>query len=206
MYNKAMQPRQAFTREAPDQRRSELIAACAHCLAHVGVQGTTVRTICARAGVSPGLLRHYFDGVDDLVATTYRWTGDKVQAALEAAVALAGSDPRRRLVAYLTASFSPPIADPDLLSTWLAFWGLTKTSSRIAALHAEIYRDYREGLERLIQPCAPGDHRLTAVALTALVDGLWLELSLGNAPFSAEEAGILSERWLDSLLAPGRPA
>mgnify|MGYP002780523424 CR=1 FL=1 len=160
-----------------------------------------MRSICAEAGVSPGLLRHYFSGIDDCVAAAYRWTGDRVQAALSDAVAKAAPEPRSRLLAYLTASFAPPIADGELLSTWLAFWGLTKTDTRIAALHAEIYADYRAALEALLREYRPGDHRLAAVALTALVDGLWLELSLGNAPFSPGEANMLVEKWLRALLA-----
>ena len=113
----------------------------------------------------------------------------------------ADPSPRAQLLAYLTASFAPPIADPDLLATWLAFWSLTRTDPAIAAVHTDIYRSYRGGLETLIIQLRPGtDPRLTAVALTALVDGLWLELSLGNAPFSAEEAAALAEKWLDALL------
>ncbi len=157
--------------------------------------------ICSEAGVSPGLLRHYFAGVDDAIAAAYRWTGEQVQHALKAAVRAAPPEPRARLLAYLTASFAPPIADPELLATWLAFWALTKTDATIAVLHAEIYRDYRADLEALIAAYQPGDHRLAAVALTALVDGLWLELSLGNAPFTAQQANSLVEKWLDTLLA-----
>jgi TetR/AcrR family transcriptional regulator, transcriptional repressor of bet genes len=201
-----MQAKAAFTREPPDERRQSLIEATARCLAHNGVQGTTVRGICAEAGVSPGLLRHYFAGIDDCIAAAYRWTGDRVQAALNAAVESAAPQPRARLLAYLTASFAPPIADPELLATWLAFWALTKTDTSIAALHGEIYRDYRADLEALLTACLPGDHRLAAVALTALVDGLWLELSLGNAPFSGEEAGVLVEKWLDALLGGNQAA
>jgi TetR/AcrR family transcriptional regulator, transcriptional repressor of bet genes len=192
---------QSFSRETPESRRADLIAACAKSLALRGAHGTSVRTICAEASVSPGLLRHYFDGIDALIAATYREAGDRVQAALEEAVAAAGQKPRARLLAYLTASFAPPIADPDLLATWLAFWTLTKTDARIATVHGEIYALYRQRLEVLLDACAPGDHRLTAVALTALVDGLWLELSLGNAPFTRGEAAALAERWLDSLLS-----
>jgi TetR/AcrR family transcriptional regulator, transcriptional repressor of bet genes len=192
--------RSSFTREAPDERRQSLVEATARCLAGVGAQGISVRVICAEAGVSPGLLRHYFAGIDDAIAAAYRWTGNRVQAALADAVGASRPEPRARLLAYLTASFAPPIADPELLATWLAFWGLTKTDARIAALHGEIYRDYRADLEALMAACQPGDHRLTAVALTALVDGLWLELSLGNAPFSRDEAGQLVEKWLDALL------
>ena len=60
-----------------------------------------------------------------------------------------------------------------------------------------------DGLEGLIRAYRPdlADPRLPAIALTALIDGLWLELSLGEAPFSPEEAERLAEGWLDSVAA-----
>ena len=72
----------------------------------------------------------------------------------------------------------------------------------VAAVRAEVYGQFRIGLESLIRAYRPDlpDPRLPAIALTALIDGLWLELSLGNAPFSPEEAEALAEKWLDSLL------
>ncbi len=61
----------AFTRAEPDARRLSLIEATARVLASHGAAGVSVRTISAEAGVSPGLLGHYFDGIDALVAATY---------------------------------------------------------------------------------------------------------------------------------------
>lgn len=192
----------AFRRADPDVRRQSLIEACARVLAQRGGHGTSVRTICAEAGVSPGLLRHYFDGIDALIAETYRATGARVAKALEMAVAASPPTPRARLLAFVTANFRPPIADADLLETWLAFWGLIRTKPLIAEVHDEIYEASRKSLEALLRDCqgAPADTKLTAIALTALIDGLWLELSLGTAPFFPEEAGALAERWIDALL------
>jgi TetR/AcrR family transcriptional regulator, transcriptional repressor of bet genes len=189
-------------RQRHDERRQSLIEATARCLAERGAAGVSVRAICAEAGVSPGLLRHYFAGVSEAIAETYRWTGTRVAQALDDAVTAAGPNPRARLVAYLTASFRPPIAGPQLLATWLAFWSLTRSDPAIAAVHADIYRDFRLGIERLIAEARPGlaDTRLAAVALTALIDGLWLELSLGAAPFTPDDAARLAEMWLDRLL------
>ncbi|KPL68245.1 transcriptional regulator [Erythrobacter sp. SG61-1L] len=198
-----MSARQAtFTRAAPDERRQSLIEATARCLAEKGAAGVSVRTICAEAGVSPGLLRHYFAGVSDAIAETYRWTGRQIADALEAAVADARADPRTRLLAYLTASFRPPIASPELLASYVAFWSLTRSDPAIAGVRAEVYGDFRAGLEGLIREYRPAlpDTRLASVALTALIDGLWLELSLGDAPFTRSEAEELAEKWLDSLL------
>ena len=192
----------AFNRADPDERRQSLIEATARVLAERGAAGVSVRTICAEAGVSPGLLRHYFAGVSEAIAHTYRWVGETIGAALAEAVAQAGEDPRARLLAYLTASFRPPIASPDLLATYVAFWSLTRSDAAVAAVRAEVYGDYRAGLESLIRAYRRGiaDARLPTVALTALIDGLWLELSLGNAPFTPEEAEALAEKWLDALL------
>lgn len=192
----------AFSRADPDERRQSLIEACARVLAEKGAAGVSVRAICTEAGVSPGLLRHYFGGISEAIAETYRWTGARIDSALEAAVQAAGPDPRTRLLAYLTANFRPPIASPDLLASYVAFWSLSRSDAVVAAMRAEVYGQFREGLERLIRAWRPNlaDPRLPAVALTALIDGLWLELSLGNAPFSADEAEALAERWLDSLL------
>lgn len=197
----AKEARASFHRAPAENRRQELIAACARTLARKGAHGCTVRAICAEAGVSPGLLRHYFAGIADLIADTYQHTGQQVQAALMHAVAEAPQTPREQLLAYLTASFAPPIADGALLSTWLAFWSLTRTDPAIARLHHQIYSEYRQGLEHLLQAYRPSaDQRLTAIALTALVDGLWLELSLGNAPFTPPEARRLAAQWLDALI------
>lgn len=191
----------AFTRSDPDERRQSLIEATARVLADKGAAGVSVRAICAEARVSPGLLRHYFTGVSEAIAETYRWMGERIAAALEDAVAEAGPDPRARVLAYLTASFRPPIASPDLLASYVALWSLTRSDASVAGVRAEVYRDYRSDLEKLLIEWRPGlpDPALVAIALTALIDGLWLEISLGDAPFAPEQASELAEAWLDRL-------
>jgi hypothetical protein len=107
------------------------------------------------------------------------------------------------LLAYVTASFRAPIADPELLATWIAFWSLARSNLEMERLHAEIYAGYRAGIEGLLAECGvPAARlRLAAVGITALVDGLWLELCLAPGTFSAEEASALAEKWVADLLA-----
>lgn len=200
--------RASFVREAPDVRRQSLIDAAAKCLAEKGVAGTSVRAICREAGVSPGLLTHYFSGIDDLILATYRDIGARVGEVVEQAARDAGDDPRSRLDAYVIASFRPPVLDPDLMATWLSFWSLVKTDARVAAVHRQFYAEYRQGLETLLAALwgnsADADAvRLAAIAITALVDGLWLEWCLDSRSFSPEEASGMALRWLDALLARG---
>jgi AcrR family transcriptional regulator len=204
---KAPSPHQpAFRRTHPDARRLALIEACARVLARAGAAGASVREIAVEAGVSPGLVSHYFSGIEALVAATYEQVEGAVAATLDRAVDEAGHDPRARLDAFVTASFAPAIADPQLLATWIAFWSLVTARPAIAAQHDEQYSGSRARLEALLGDCgvAPNEQRRAAIAVTALVDGLWLELCLSPGCFSAEEAGDIARRFLDTLISKDR--
>lgn len=196
----------AFRRSEPDARRADLIAAAARVLAREGTGGASVRAIAVEAGVSPGLVGHYFAGIDALVAATYAHVEHTVSEALDAAVATAGPDPRARLDAFVTASFSPPIASGELLATWTAFWSLVRNRDEIARQHDEQYAAFRARLEALLAECGLPAPRLrhAAIAITALVDGLWLELCLSPQAFSADEAGTIARSVLDALTSSGR--
>ncbi|MCX7677108.1 MAG: TetR family transcriptional regulator C-terminal domain-containing protein [Alteraurantiacibacter sp.] len=199
--------RATFVRAHADARRQSLMQAAAACLAEHGARGVSVRSICARAGVSAGLLTHYFDGIGDLIVATYRETGRKVTEAVARAVEQAGPDPRARLEAYVTASLRPPVLDPELLATWIAFWSLMKSNPQVAEVHGELYAEFRAGLEVLLCEYWGADAdkdevRLAAIAINALVDGLWLELCLDErGPFSPAEAEKVALGWLDAMLA-----
>ena len=193
----------AFRRTRPDARRLALIEACARVLARAGAAGASVRAIAVEAGVSPGLVGHYFSGIEALVAATYAHVEGAVAEKLDHAVAEAGPEPRARLDAFVTASFAPAIADPQLLATWIAFWSLIAARPAIAAQHDEQYSGSRARLEALLAACGvPAERqRRDAIAVSALVDGLWLELCLSPGCFSAEEAGDIARRFLDTLIS-----
>jgi len=190
-------------RAEPDVRRQSLIAACARVLAREGAAGTSVRIIAREAGVSPGLITHYFAGIDALITATYAEIDQTVAAAMETAVAAAGPDPRARLDAFVTASFAPPIADRALLATWIAFWSLVTARADVARQHDEQYAGYRARLTELLSACGVATDRLRLAAITvaALVDGLWLELCLSPGCFTAQEASRIACAQIDNLIA-----
>ena len=200
-----MMTKPAFTRAEPDARRLSLIEATARVLARQGAAGVSVRVIALEAGVSPGLVNHYFDGIDALIAATYAHVDAQVSAAFDAAIAAAGPEPRGRLLAHVTASFAPPIADPGLLATWIAFWSLVKSNTGIARLHRDLYAGYRRDLELLLAACgvADSERRLAAIGISALVDGLWLELCLAPDAFTPAEASRIATHYIDGLVGEG---
>ena len=67
-----MNTRRSYHRASEGERREELIAATLDCIAEAGIEGATVRQIAARAGVTPGLIRHYFMTKDQMLQAAYR--------------------------------------------------------------------------------------------------------------------------------------
>jgi transcriptional repressor BetI len=189
-----------FTRDLPEARRRQLIEATARCLARDGLAGTSVRQVAAEAGVSPGLVRHHFDGMHRLVAETYRATGKQIAAAVDRALAAAGPAPEARLRAFIDASLSPPLLDPERLAVWLAFWSLARSDPEIRRIHGRVYREYRRSIEGLVAALAGSiDARRAALNLVALLDGLWLEHCLDPQTFDAAEAAAIAHAWVDGL-------
>ncbi|TIO39556.1 MAG: TetR family transcriptional regulator, partial [Mesorhizobium sp.] len=66
-----MTARRKFRREGEERRRQDLIEATLDCVAEYGLQGATLRTIALRAGVTAGLIRHYFPGKEELLQGAY---------------------------------------------------------------------------------------------------------------------------------------
>ena len=75
--------------EAEDARRVQLIEVTIDSLAEVGFVGTTLAEIARRAGVSPGLVAHYFGDKDGLLEGAFRTLARVVAALMRERLALA---------------------------------------------------------------------------------------------------------------------
>jgi TetR/AcrR family transcriptional regulator, transcriptional repressor of bet genes len=198
--------RRTFQRAGEAERRKDLIAATLESISEHGLESATVRDIAARAGVTGGLIRHYFAGKEEMVQAAYREMLSGMTGTAVSAMADAGDDPRRRLHDFIIANVSPPIADPKALSLWAAFIGRVRSDEELARIHRENYLVFIGLLEELVGAVltahrhkAPfSDKRHLAVAINGLIDGLWLENSLASDLF---DEGRLADIALDAVEA-----
>ena len=200
----------ARTRRNADARRRALVAAAVRVIAAHGVGAATVARISAEAGVSRGLISHYFAGKDDLLRATYRQLTDELAAETARIARARGETAQAKLRAAVEAAFQPPVFAADKIAVWLAFWAEARYRPSLGALNRELYRGYRATIARLMAEAARErgamlDAHRAAVALTALIDGLWLEWTLDREAFSRTEALGTSLDFLDRLLAAPHP-
>jgi AcrR family transcriptional regulator len=198
-----------FRRESPETRREGLVEAALRCLAANGHEGVSVRRIATEAGVSVGLINHYYASIDELIAHAFETLAiDLVRKMLDR-VEEAEKTPRARLTAFFKASFSPLLLDPDLLGVWVVFWSMIKHSPAMQAAQQRSWEEYRLVLEPELAAIAreagapDTDIRLVALGLSGLLDGCWLEWCLDPGSFTPEEGLALCESWVDALAAGG---
>ena len=71
-----MPERPAQTRAAPDDRRRQILDVACTLFAHHGYAGTTTKAIAAAAGITEGLIYHYFGGKADLLVEVVKQRSD----------------------------------------------------------------------------------------------------------------------------------
>ncbi len=197
--------RARFRREAPEDRRRQLGEAALRCIVKHGNAGVSVRQIAAEAGVTQGLITHHFGEINELVAYAFDIMSEGLLQSLLKAVEDAEPTPQKRLNAFIDVSFSPMLFDRDVLGVWVVFWGLVLHSPRMSTAQRGEYSDYVAAVEGLLADLAVdegfaiGDIRLTAIAFTALLDGLWLAWCLNPASFTPEEGIRLCRNWVEGL-------
>ncbi|TCT44510.1 TetR family transcriptional regulator C-terminal domain-containing protein [Martelella mediterranea] len=187
--------RKPFRRASDTERRADLTAAMLDCIAEGGIQNATVREVAERAGVSGGLIRHYFETKDQLLQAAYRQTMGEMTGITAEATADHEKTPRERLMLLVIACLTPPMVDARRLSLWAAFIAIARIDPAMGAIHREGYLEFRDLIENLLadlfrvenRPEDLKEVRRQAIAINAALDGLWLEGCLADDLFENDE-------------------
>lgn len=179
-------------RQEAEDRRRELLAAAIVCLARLGPRATTGREICRQAGVSHGLLRHYFANPDNLLLETYQQLCDQALERFEQELRAPADDPWKAMDRFFALLFSDEWASSDVLGAWMAFWTLVRGNPDFAAVGEAYNQRLRALLDTALARLPPrpaGIARADAIAiLSAVMDGLWLDFCLSPSRLSRERA------------------
>jgi AcrR family transcriptional regulator len=174
-----------FKRETPEKRRADLIRAAIRCLAAGGMSAFKMERIAAEAGVSLGLLSHYFTGKNELLSEVYRAAlyQDVNRKIAELSDKAGPGSAAGRLCRIVDAIIDPEYLKPANLTVWLALWGEIVVNPDLRRAHRILYRSYIKSLGALIAMVAKDRRRSVdaieiARNLQALIDGLFLERAL----------------------------
>lgn len=194
-------------RHAPNVRRELLLVAARDCIAEHGFARTTARVVAARSGVSLGTLTYHFDSLDTLLMEALRGaSADFTAKNLRAAMEIDGAAARLRFLID-TALPGTPAADRNWY-LWLEYWVRALHEPTLSALHSERYAEWRGAFESILRAGVESkelvalDPVTTAIELVALLDGLGLQVVIGDPVVEAHGAASLLHAAVDRLVAP----
>lgn len=191
--------------EINEFRRLKLMEATIALLAEKGVAGATVRAITAAAGTSHGLIGHYYANKDELLVAALDHLFTTVGKEIAQQVARAGEDPVVRLKAVPRAMFSSQVFTETSRSAFLALWHEVRFNKAVRDANRQLYVGYRDRSLKHFREAARQlgreiDAEGAATGLIALIDGLWLELSIGAGSTTRQKAVALCHDYIDHQL------
>ena len=192
--------------EIEEARRRQLIEVTIDSLAEVGYLGSTLAQIASRAGVSPGLVAHYFGEKDGLLEAAFRRlakrTSDTLRARLRGA-----HDSRARIQAVIDANLAPEEFVKRTGAAWLAFWGQVLHAPGLRRVQTVYQKRMLSNLRFSLRSLLPdAEARNLASMIAAMIDGAWLRAALSDwREADSVSARALLTDFVDSRLA-GRAA
>ncbi|MCY9847725.1 transcriptional regulator BetI [Pectobacterium jejuense] len=184
-------------------RRQQLIDATLAAINDVGMHDASIVQIARRAGVSNGIISHYFRDKNGLLEATMRYLISHLGLAVKSRLlSLTENTPRARLRAIVQGNFDDSQTNSAAMKTWLAFWASSLHSPMLHRLQQVNDRRLYSNLCVEFSRCLPKDSaRVAAKGLAGLIDGLWLRGALSHEAFNREEALSITYDYIEQQLA-----
>lgn len=184
-------------------RRQQLITATLSAVDQVGMSDASIALIARLAGLSNGIISHYFEDKNDLLEASMRHLMGAIhRVQREKRLALAQDTPLLQLRSIIQSNFDISQVNGPAMKTWLAFWASSMHQPALQRLQRvndqRLYSNLCCQFKRVL-PLAQA--RIAARGLAALIDGLWLRGALTNQAFDEQQAIAISYDYLDLQLA-----
>ena len=168
-----------MARMSPQDRREAIVDAALAVARRKGLASTTVRDVAKEMGTSSGLIHHYFETMDNVLAAAFERVAGTDLKETEDLLEQAG-DPRAVLAAFLSSY--APVGEDWAFQLWLDAWAeaarrpvLREASSRLnLAWAALLERAIRDGVR--VGAFRTDDPQGAAWRILSLIDGLALQV------------------------------
>jgi len=164
---------------SPADRRSAIVAATVDVARRKGLASTTVRDVATEMGTSSGLIHHYFESMDDVLAAAFELVARQDLEASTASMLAAASPVEALRIFFRT--YTP--ADKDwAFQLWLDAWAEAARRPAVQATSRRLNLEWQGSLARTIRSGVAdgafvcGDPEGAAWRILSLLDGLALQV------------------------------
>ncbi|WP_062464680.1 TetR family transcriptional regulator C-terminal domain-containing protein [Demequina soli] len=180
-------------RLAGPARRAAILAAATELALSDGLAALTLRRVGERAGVASGLVAHYVDGMDALVAEVFAGISARERSEVAGV----------RGIAPLVRTLTDGTRDA-VTRVWVQAWAESPAHARLAAAVRDEQAAWRALLEDALREAGAADAAPVARALLGMIDGVNAHALAGGRD-RADHAPLLL-RALEAMLGMQRGA
>lgn len=174
-------------------RRRQLIDATITTIHQYGFADATISRIAGAAGMSSGIISHYFGGKNALLEATMLFLLQELRADFLRRVAQC-TTPMQRLEAIVNTNFNEEQCTPPVTVAWLSFWAQVPFSEGLRRLNTVYFRRLASNLRHELR-ILTDDEKANEIAtvMAAMIDGIWVRsgLSPGQADVTAARKMVL---------------
>ncbi len=199
-----MSPRPSLT----DTRRNEILAATSATIADRGLCETRIADIASHIGTSPALILYYFPSKAALVTEALVYQDQVFHEAVKGSLDSASSAAAKLEILIDASCPKPPRpnGEPDGWLLWPAAWEMSRHDPTLAAARARLDESWRSQIASIVEDgmlageFAEVDASDFAIQLAALLDGLAIEVMLGDPTVDADRMRRLANDFVDHML------
>ena len=186
----------------PDIRKPQLIKATMSVIEKVGLHAASISLISKEAGVSTGIIHHYFGGKHGLLEATMRTIlRDHSRHIMAELARLPKHAHEQRINAIVESNFTGYQVDDAVVKTWLAFWSYSMHDPQLYRLQRVNERRLISHLKIELKSILPPDEvELVSHAIASLIDGIWLRGALSPEGIDVHQARSIINDYLDKSL------
>lgn len=192
-------------RSIKEMRRDELMDAAIEAIGEFGIVNATVATIAGKAGMSAGLVNHYFDSKQELLALTLRSLSNLFRKDI-LDILPDSATPIERLRAIVDGSFAPQHFRGAKRMAWMQFMMTSQSDPVIRNLMritgARFVSNIRYAVKDLVPKSEIDD---VADGIAAVIDGFFWQIAADYDEGDFERARRICWRYV-GLLIPAAAA
>lgn len=192
-------------RSIKEMRRDELMDAAIEAIGEFGIVNATVAIIAGKAGMSAGLVNHYFDSKQELLALTLRSLSNLFRKDI-LDILPENATPIERLKAIVDGSFAPQHFRGAKRMAWMQFMMTSQNDPAIRQLMritgARFVSNIRYAVKDLVPKSEIDD---VADGIAAIIDGFFWQIAADYDEDDFERARRICWRYV-CLLIPSATA
>ena len=180
-----------------EKSKQQIIDASVECINEGGIKNLSFRNVAQKIDIAIALINYHFKTKENLILEVFKNFGAEHYKKISEIAGDKSIPPSERLDKMVNISYRG-VDNSESLEMWLAFWSLRSDYKQLQDLHIKHYNQITTDIENIFIEMGYENPSDKATALLSMINGLWLEHSMGNKSVPFNQAITIINNFIES--------